>query len=123
MADKTVDYAHVDECPHVDEDVDNLLGEQSTHVSGEQSTSKTLSQLEAHIAKMAETMSRMGDIWGRMATKRDCVDSSPPPFPPKRNRLDDDADSEAEMASLMRPLNPTESASSDEDEGGSCLTP
>ena len=92
MADKNVDYAHVDECPHVDEDVDNLLGEQSTHVSGEQSTSKTLSQLEAHIAKMAETMSRMGDMWGRIATKRDCVDSSPLPFPPKRNRLDDDAD-------------------------------
>ena len=23
MADKNVDYAHVDECPHVDEDVDN----------------------------------------------------------------------------------------------------
>ena len=89
MADKNVDYAHVDECPHVDEDVDNLLGEQSTHVSGEQSTSKTLSQLEAHMAKMAETMSRMGDMWGRIATKRDCVDSSPLPFPPKRNRLDD----------------------------------
>ena len=62
------------------------------------------------MAKMAETMSRMGDMWGRIATKRDCVDSSPLPFQPKRNRLDDDADSEAEMASLMRPLNPTESA-------------
>ena len=60
MADKNVDYAHVDE------DVDNLLGEQSTHVSGEQSISKTLSQLEAHMAKMAETMSRMGDMWGRI---------------------------------------------------------
>ena len=90
MADKNVDYAHVDECSHVNEDVDNLLGEQSTHVSGEQSTSKTLSQLEAHMAKMAETMSRMGDMWGRIATKRDCVDSSTLPFPPKRNRLDDD---------------------------------
>ena len=45
MADNNVDYAHVDECPHVDEDVDNLLGEQSTHVPGEQSTSNTLSQL------------------------------------------------------------------------------
>ena len=56
-----------------------------------------------------------GDVY---ATKRDCVDSSPLPFPPKRNRLDDDADFEAEMASLMRPLNPTESVSSDEDEGG-----
>ena len=70
------------------------------------------------MAKMAETMSRMGDMWGRIATKSDCVDSSPLPFPPKRNRLDDDADSEAEMAFLMRPLNPTESVSSDEDKGG-----
>ena len=66
MADKTVDYVQGDECPHVDEDVDNLLGEQSTHVPGEQSTSKTLSQLETHMAKMAETMSRMGDMWGHI---------------------------------------------------------
>ena len=47
MADKAIDCAHLDEYPHVDEDVDNLLGEQST--------SKTLNQLEAHMAKMAET--------------------------------------------------------------------
>ena len=40
MADKTVDYAYVDECPHVDEDIDNLLGQPFAHVSGEQSTSK-----------------------------------------------------------------------------------
>ena len=56
------------------------------------------------MSKMADSTSRMGNMmWGCIATKRDCVDSSPPPFPPKRNRLDDDVDSEAEMASLMRP--------------------
>ena len=78
MAGKTV------ECPHVDEDVDNLMGkqsthvsaEQSTHISGEQSTNKTLSQLEANMAKMAENMAEMVDMMGCLATKRECVDST-----------------------------------------------
>ena len=40
MAHKLLTKLHVDERPHADEDADNLLGEQSTHVSGDQSTSK-----------------------------------------------------------------------------------
>ena len=68
MADTFVDY------PYVDEEVGNLMGEQYTHVCEEQSTSKTLSQLEAHMAKMAETMSGMGDV-GIPTKKRNLLDA------------------------------------------------